>query len=320
MNPTLRRLERLLVMVPWLLENPGTEVAELCARFEADRDEVLGDLDLLGYCGLPGYGGGDLVEVEVVGDRVTVRMADFFRRPLRLNVREAVTLLLAGRALAGVEGLPESPALQRAIARLETTLAAPHGGSVPQVAIDLRSPGDELLGSLRQAVAARRAVTLAYHAASRAEERTRTVEPWGLVAVAGAWYLQGWCRLAEAPRNFRVDRIRELAVTDEPCTRDPQPRPVPRYEPGPHDQQVVVDLDPAASWALDSIAADEIAESPDAIRVTFRVRDLEWALRLVLGLGGRARVVAPAELAERVRERAEATLSALGAPPPARGR
>jgi predicted DNA-binding transcriptional regulator YafY len=133
-NQTLARLERLLVVVPWLLEHPGADVAAVSARLGVARDELLADLDLLGYCGLPGYGGGDLIEVSIVGDHVTLRMADFFRRPLRLSLREAVTLLLAARALAGVEGLAESAVLARAAARLESALGA--GADGPRLAAD----------------------------------------------------------------------------------------------------------------------------------------------------------------------------------------
>jgi predicted DNA-binding transcriptional regulator YafY len=111
-------------MVPWLLERGGAGVDELVERFGGTREEILGDLDTLGYCGLPGYGGGDLVEVTVFGDRVSVRMADFFSRPLSLSVKEAIALLLSARALATVDALPESGPLDRAAAKLEALLGA----------------------------------------------------------------------------------------------------------------------------------------------------------------------------------------------------
>jgi predicted DNA-binding transcriptional regulator YafY len=44
--------------------------------------------------------------------------------------------------------------------------------------------------------------------------------------------------------------------------------------------------------------------------VTLRARDEAWVRRLVISLGAAARVLAPAELAERVREDARQALSA----------
>jgi predicted DNA-binding transcriptional regulator YafY len=308
---TLQRLERLLTLVPWLLEHPGADVDAVATAFGVDREELLADLDLLGYCGLPGYGGGDLVEVRVVGSRVTVDMADFFRRPVRLSVREAVTLLLAARTLAGLEGLPESAPLRRAVSTLEDLLGAAGGGPVPTVVVDLSTPGQEHLAALRTAVAQRRVVRLVYRSAARAETTQREVEPWALVGSGGAWYLQGHCRLADGPRDFRLDRMRAVEVTDERLT-GPHPSPAPpRYRPAPGDTEVVLDLDPAAWWVADWAVLDAERRARGTTgavrRVTLRTPDLAWAARLVLRLAGAAVVVSPPALAARVADLATAT-------------
>ena len=44
---------------------------------------------------------------------------------------------------------------------------------------------------------------------------TRTVEPVALLGVHPNWYLYGWCRLRDAPRAFRLDRIGGARMTDE---------------------------------------------------------------------------------------------------------
>jgi predicted DNA-binding transcriptional regulator YafY len=49
---------RLLTLLPWLIERPGASVAETAAAFGVSRSIILGDLDTIGYCGLPGLGGG----------------------------------------------------------------------------------------------------------------------------------------------------------------------------------------------------------------------------------------------------------------------
>lgn len=301
-NRTLARLERILLLVPWLLEHPGADVYEVTDRFDLTREELSDDLDVLGYCGLPGYGGGDLVEASIVGDRVTVRMADFFRRPLRLSVREAVTLLLAAHALAGIEGFPESADLRRAVDKLEAALGgSPAGGPPARVAIDLRTPGDEHLPILRTAVEAGEVVHLVYRSASKAETTSRDVEPWALVGWRGSWYLQAWCRLARAPRDFRLDRMRAVRPTGERGARArPAEQPGPAYVPAPDDPVVVLDLGPAVWWVEEWAVVDAIEERGDVHRVTLRTAEPDWIARLVLRVGTGARVVAPAVLAERV--------------------
>jgi predicted DNA-binding transcriptional regulator YafY len=295
-SATLRRLERVLVMVPWLLEHGPATVDDLVARFGGTRDDILADLDTLGYCGLPGYGGGDLVEVTVFGDEVSVRMADFFARPLSLSLKEGVTLLLAARALADLEFLPESGALQRAAGKLERLL----GADTAALALDLEATGAEHVPEVREALVQRRVVRLEYRSDSKGELTHRLVEPWALTARGGAWYLQGWCRLADGPRDFRLDRVRVLEVTGERAP-DPAGAPAePVYVPGSGDPTVVLELVPEAAWLADWLVTDAVEDRGGRTRVTFRTRTLEWAARLVLGAGGAARVVAPPALAEQV--------------------
>lgn len=335
---TLGRLERILVMVPWLLDHPGVSVSEVTERFGVPEAELLADLDVLGYCGLPGYGGGDLIEASVAGDRVVVRMADFFHRPLRLNVREALTLVLAAQTLAAVTGLPESEALRSALDKLHAALGAATGGSTsgaggrgrargtgadtgvesgpesagPHVAVDLSAPGEQHLAALRQAVADQRVVRLTYRSASKAEVAEREVEPWGLVGRLGSWYLQGYCRRAEGSRDFRLDRIRDLAVTTEVLPARlgaPVPHGPPVYEPGPDDEQIVLDLSPDAWWVAEWLVVDDVADQGAQRRVTLRTGERAWLVRLLLGLGDTARVVSPGDLADDVAALASATLA-----------
>ena len=318
MTQALDRLERVLVMVPWLLEHQGATFADVAARFQTTPEEVAADLDVLGYCGLPGYGGGDLVEVTTFGESITIRMADFFRRPLRLSLREAVTLLLAARSLAQVQELPESRALQRAVGRLEAVIGAgaPVDPKEIRMAVDVRAEGDEHLPPLREAIRGRRLVRLTYRSASKAETTVRDVEPWSLVGAAGAWYLRGWCRGAVGHRDFRLDRVVDVEVLDEvvpPRTSQPA-APVAAYVPRAEDPTAVVDLDPSAWWLGDRLSTEPPGDAGGGWRTyVVRVRDLDWLARRLLPLGPRARVRAPWELSNLVAARAQTLRSVYAA-------
>ncbi|MFD1152202.1 helix-turn-helix transcriptional regulator [Saccharothrix hoggarensis] len=60
---------------------------------------------------------------------------------------------------------------------------------------------------LLAAVQEGRVVEFDYRRPSPVEVRTRTVEPWGVVAWRGRWYLVGHDRDRNAPRCFRLSRI-----------------------------------------------------------------------------------------------------------------
>jgi predicted DNA-binding transcriptional regulator YafY len=305
---SLERLQRVLVMVPWLLEHPGASIQTIAQRFGTTPDEVLADLDVLGYCGLPGYGGGDLIEVAVTADEVVVRMADFFRRPLRLSLREAVTLLLAARAFEYLEGTGRSAVLESAVRKIAEAVGGGAWLEQARFAVDLDAPGSELVAEARRAVDEQRVVRLVYRSASRAETTERDVEPWAVVAAQGSWYLQGYCRLVRAPRDFRLDRVRSLTVTEQPAAPGTPPAP-PVYRPGPDDIEVVLDLDPPAWWLVEWAVVDAVEDHDGRRRVRLRTRDVDWAARLVLQLSPHAQPVSPPLLAERVARLADAALA-----------
>lgn len=312
MTPTSARLRRVLVMVPWLLDNPGAHVDDIARRFDTTAEQVAGDLDVLGYCGLPGYGGGDLIEVTMTGGHVVVRMAEFFSRPLALSVREVTALLLAARATrdAGVLSEAHGP-LEEAITVLERHLGQP---AAAPVRVDPDSGGADLLSRLTPAVAGHRVVRITYRSASKEETTVREVEPWALREDEGSWYLHGWCRLAEDGRAFHLDRVRELEVLEEvvPAPVDPPVRP-PRYEPTDADPQVVLEVPADAAWIADEISGVTREQRRGGrVRLTFRAATLEWAAGLVLRIGQPARVVEPAELATLVRQRANELLARYG--------
>ena len=138
-------VRRLLVLVPWLLERPGAHVDEAAAAVASDRATVLDDLQLLNFCGLPGRLGGDLFEVELVGDRILLHLAPTFDRPLRPSREEALRLVLSLDHVAGVLG-DELPGLDDALAAVRAAAGVPAGvRAAPE-------PATAHLGALRDAV------------------------------------------------------------------------------------------------------------------------------------------------------------------------
>jgi predicted DNA-binding transcriptional regulator YafY len=66
---------------------------------------------------------------------------------------------------------------------------------------------------IEQDIVARRVLWICY--LDRAGNVTeRQVEPVVFMAGSSGWYLVGWCRVRDAARCFRVDRIQQAEVTD----------------------------------------------------------------------------------------------------------
>jgi len=75
----------------------------------------------------------------------------------------------------------------------------------------------EVMMTLSQASYRRQRVWLRYRATD-GRETEREVDPYGLVYTIGYWYVAGFCRLRQALRTFRIDRVAQVELRHETFT------------------------------------------------------------------------------------------------------
>jgi proteasome accessory factor C len=294
-TPAQDRLARLLAIVPWIAAQDGPLVADVCRRFELTERQLLADLDLLFLCGVYPFTPDTLIEVDVADGRVWIRLADYFRRPLRLTPPEGLALVSAGSALLGVPGSDPDGALARALTKLETVLGV---GADAAVDVELEPVAPAVLDTVRQAATTRHKVEIDYYSFGRDGRSTRVVHPWRVFNTAGQWYVSGWCELAGGERLFRVDRIDRADRQDQ--TFEPPPAVAASggmgqpevFAPDPSSPRVVLDLDPAAHWVAEQYPNDGVERLPgERLRVTLRAGQRAWLERLLLRAGPHALLV-----------------------------
>ena len=304
-----KRLTRILLLIPYLLKNPGATTGELAERFGVPVETVVEDLQLVYVCGLPGYGPGDLIDVSFTEDQVFVDTADYFGAPLRLTAAEALALYAGGQAVLELPGMQEADALSRALGKLGAAL----GGGPQQTSVEVRLAGGparhmEVLG---QALRDSKRVRLEYFSASRGVLTERTIDPWGLVATLGRWYLVAFDHLSSEERMFRVDRIKGAELGAEaaevPADFDPSSyREVFRARA----EQEVMSFEiapPASAWFVDSYPCRSVSALADGwTRVELVAGGRMGAAALLLRLGPHVRAIEPNELKEQARELAAA--------------
>lgn len=289
------RLRRMLALVPWILAHPGTTIAELAHRFDVSPKDVEADLALLPMCGLPPYTADRLIDVWVADDgAVTIRLAEYFERPLRLTPSEGVALLVVGRALLAVPGSDPHGPLAGALEKLEQVLGA-------RGALSIEVGAADHLDRLTQAAADAEQLELDYYSFARDEMTTRVVDPLRVFHTLGAWYLAAYCHQAHGERLFRVDRVRGVRPTGE---RAPAHRSDDAdedlvdvvYRPDPSDPRVELQLRPEAAWVAESLPTEEARPRADGgWDVVLAVSGPAFLERLLLRLGPAATVVAPPE-------------------------
>lgn len=313
------RLARLLALITFLADHPGEPVADVAAHFGVSEAQVLADVNLLWVSGTPGYLPDDLLDFSYDALQrgfITLTNARGMERPLRLGAVEAIALLAAVRS---IERMPGGPA-EAAVASVAAKLAAAAGAAAATAAsaVDVRlarSVATDLLRRLQDAVRAGRAVHLRYVSGADVVSE-RDVDPGELLHDGERWFLRAWCRSAQEVRHFRLDRILEARVLDEPARPGPDLAEASSgrgAEPDLTAADLVVSLELAtrARWVAEGLPVESMTELEQGwVQVRLRVVAESWLRSLVLGLGPDVRRVEPPGLGQAVADAAKAALAA----------
>jgi predicted DNA-binding transcriptional regulator YafY len=260
--------------------------------------------------GQPGVGGGYRLRA---GTRLP---------PLMLSDEEAAAtvfglVLAEQRGLSGAEGaltkigrvLPER--LTRRVQRLRDEVRL-LGEPRPTPA------SSETLLVISEAVRRKRSLRIGYTRGDGTQS-TREIEPLGLVARRGRWYVPARNPGDPEPRTFRADRIAHAEIGD------PVAPPEPGFDPVDH----VVRMLARVPWGwpvevlldapLEELAAripatmGELSAEGARTRLRLQADSLEWAAGMLAGLGAEFEVVRPDELREQLAQLA-ARLGAAAQP------
>jgi proteasome accessory factor C len=306
----------MLAIVPYLVQHPGSALHEVATAFDVAPAQLRRDLDLLFMSGLPPYGPGDLIDVDVDEEgHIWISMADHFSRPLQLTRIEALAVYLRGTELLALPGMPDAPALAKALEKLRSSLGAEALGEAEgRIEIARRGRPPEHLETLREAARTHERVSIEYFAASTGEWSRREIDPEEVFSGMGQWYVAAWDVDADAERLFRADRVRTAASTGETFSaRGLRGAGRDLYSPTGQDVSVRLRLRPAARWIAEYYATTELEEREDGgVEATLPARQLGWVARLLLRVGDDAEIVEPVELRDEVRRLARETLAAYG--------
>ena len=312
------KLAFLLSLVPWLMDHDGATVSAAAEHFGMTAAQIREAVELIAVSGVPGetdaYQHEDLFDInwdafEERDEIVITNLVAIDDSP-RFSAREAAALI-AG--LQYLSALPEN-ADRAAIASLMGKLSRGASSTPSQVGVegavtgaidtgaDLRAvapdPLTPTLALIRESVEKGVQLELDYLNSQGQRERRR-VDPLRVESIDADWYLRGWCHLREAVRTFRLDRISNAIITEEPIqhrSSDSDVRlPDVLFEPSPEDLEVTIEVVPSAMPLLADYIPDgaTTVEHDGRIRTTVRVSHYHGLKRLITSMPGVATVVAP---------------------------
>lgn len=254
---------------------------------------------------------------------------------LRLDAGEALALMLAGRTFAAWRG----SSLGRALTAALEKIAGVVGGAISLPASEISDlvfqpdEGPEADAEKRffavaiEAIRRRREMRLVYQKPGARQPGERTVHPLHLAFLDHRWVLVAFDPARSEPRKFLLARIKTARAGTKQFS-PPADFDLRAYLggsfglfTGKKDWDVRVRFDEFAApyirerrWHPSQTIADR---SGGGIEVALRLNNLIDVQRWVLGWGGHAEVLAPAELRNAVRREAAAMTALYPVPPSA---
>ncbi|GAU64838.1 putative DeoR family transcriptional regulator [Streptomyces sp. NBRC 110611] len=212
--------DRLLSILLLLQTRGRVPAGELAQRLEVSTRTVYRDIESLSAAGVPVY--------AERGRHGGIALLPGFRTDMTgLTTDEARALfVLAAQGAHTALGLDD--ALGSALRKVMAALPAPHRPAAEltgrRILVDpdrwLSGPRAEAdLDALHTAVFTDHRLRIRYRHSGETRLRTYTVDPYGLVAKAGTWYLVADRR--GRPQLFRADRVASATLTDAPVRRRP---------------------------------------------------------------------------------------------------
>ncbi|HNJ97367.1 MAG TPA: WYL domain-containing protein [Ilumatobacteraceae bacterium] len=285
-RPTAERLRRLLVILPWLMEQGEVPVTDAATRFGLSDAELVRDLELASMCGLPPFVD-EMVDVFIDEGIIYAGVPRLFTRPLRITAPEGFALLAAARVARQVTGsAADDSALDRALAKLAAVLG--------DEGLVVDTPAPPIVAQLGDAARNCQRLRIGYWSAHSDRTSEREITPRLVFTDRGRWYVIADDHLTGEERTFRADRIQHATPTgqvDEP--REVQAPALDSWFADADLPTAVLLVGRAGYWVAERYPTTSVTELGDGWRIELPVASERWLGELLLRLGATAVVEAP---------------------------
>jgi predicted DNA-binding transcriptional regulator YafY len=311
-----QRIMSILHELPHRRGCPSSNLAALADRFGASSRTVHRDLALLA-------GAGYRIERDSEGYYLLPSEQPL---PARLSADETAALLYAVQwaETAVPEGMrPDFASMADKLISMCSTHEAAMAALEPDHSINIsptQSDGSHALSNICLAIEARRRhrkLRGVYYSPDRDRRQTRIVHPYVVTYRGDAHYLVAYCELRRRVRTFRLDRFRDLEVTDQPADIPPE------YDLRAHFSGawevtggrrttvvLLVSGKTARRMRYGRVhPSQQMSETHDGLQLRLKVATSEEFCAWVLGLGPDVEVISPKSLRRRIADLLEKNLA-----------
>lgn len=307
----MNRIDRLSAMLIMLQTKRVVRAMDFSERFEISLRTVYRDMKALCEAGVP------------VGAEAGVGYylcEGYHLPPVMFTPEEAGAMVLASKLVDSFSDISVRKGFARATDKIRSVL--PQGqkdfleGMENQIHVLFNASNNEdgfsnnFTLSIQKALSQDCCISIDYFAASKNEISKRIVEPLGLYFYGFSWHLIAYCKLRNEFRDFRIDRLRKLELTDEKRLHAGD-FSIEKY----FDMQNVkgelillsVYFEKAKSWVVNSsrhyFGFYEEQEKDGLTEMKFAVSDLEYMSNWLISMGTIVKDINHSGLKELIRQK-----------------
>lgn len=283
------QLERILYTLAVASRRDGVTYDELTRALGVNRDTLIKDLNeaISGEFNHPA-GAVEAFTIILEDDRVSVFAGEEFKRPVRLNAREAMALGLGLRVLAADADVERRASILELASRMEVDLAAPVVCETAPQYVHVEVGEDSIREVVADAIEERRVCSVVYLKPFKAPQERR-IAPTKLIYGKGRWYAAAVDVTSGEQRVFRLDRVLKInALEERVAAHVHESHSIYEAEESSEIEARVRYSERIAKWLAEDQSAEWKADG--SVVITHRVADVDWLVRHVLQYGGEAAV------------------------------
>jgi predicted DNA-binding transcriptional regulator YafY len=302
----MNRIDRISAILIQLQSRRVVKAGDIAERFNISLRTVYRDIRTLEEAGVP-----------LIGEAgVGYSIMDGYRLPPVMFTREEATAFLTAEKF--VEKLTDASttahhksAMYKIRAILKTTekdMLENMDGSIEVIKShsQLRANNKDHIQTLLNGIAQKNVLTIEYFANHSQEHTKRNIEPVGIFYKDSYWHLIAFCRLRNDYRDFRVDRISRIMVTDtvykskHPTLKDYIAQTAKEQE---LDMVIMlIEKEIYSHLEQQKYYSGFVSEKiiGDKVEMTFLTGSLEGFARWFMMFGDKAEIISPDSLKERI--------------------
>ncbi len=305
----MNRIDRLSAILIMLQTKRVVKAEEIANRYEISKRTVYRDIRALEEAGIP-------IGAEAgVGYFLT---EGYHLPPVMFTKSEASSMLTAEKLVEKFTDQSIEKNFKSALDKIKSVLPVsekdfleiltPNITILQQFNTSIHDFPNNFLSDIQNALATKRVLQLDYYAQYSDKLTTgRLVEPIGLCYYGFAWHMIGYCRMRDDYRDFRLDRIKSLIISDEifiPKNRMPMHEFLKGLYQSNNLEPVVIRFDKSSLSYVDKPKyyygyVDE-KETGNQVEMYFMVDSMDYIARWIITLGNKAEIVSPLKLKDLI--------------------